>query len=100
MNKFLLIILSTLLVSCVKIDYQRFKTLSGGYKYEPVGDGKHSISYEMYGIVDPELVKERWHIRASELCLNGYDVESFYRDKRYCFGTCDTVYKGVVQCKN
>jgi len=68
-----------LLASCA-IGYQKFNVMSGGYKDNILEDGVHSVSYEMYGQVSPDLVKERWHVRSSELCPNGYEVLELNRE--------------------
>ncbi|WP_370980282.1 hypothetical protein [Agaribacterium sp. ZY112] len=80
MSKLLLLVFCFSLVSCVKVDYQAFKVMSGGYKDEAIGENSYSLSYEMYGKVDPSLVLERWHIRASELCPLGYEVLELTRN--------------------
>ena len=91
-----------LLGACVKIDYQEYKMMSGGYKDEPIGKDEYFVSYEMYGQADIELVLERWHRRASELCPSGYDVLDLNKGKS-SYGEVDTsdrIYKGSVKCKN
>ncbi len=107
-----LLVLTMFLASCVNIDYQPFKVMSGGYKDDPLGDGKHSVSYEMYGKVDHALVYERWHMRAGELCENGYDVLELVRSDIETEtavssgGTLapmifsDPRYVGTIRCKN
>lgn len=102
MKIILIVSLVFLLSSCVKVDYQQYKMMSGGYKDESLGYGVYSISYEMYGQIDPNLVLERWHRRASELCENGYDVLELSPNKR-SYGELDTsdkIYRGSVKCKN
>lgn len=80
MRFFISAILFLSMSACMNIPYQPYKMMSGGYKDNALGDGVYSISYEMYGKVDPKLVLERWHLRASELCSKGYDVLESKRD--------------------
>ncbi|BDX05164.1 hypothetical protein [Planctobacterium marinum] len=52
--------------------YQAY-TWSGGYKDQQIGVGRYWVEYLGNASTSPELVLERWHKRASELCPDGYD---------------------------
>ena len=48
----------------------------GGYKDKEISSGVHEISFLGNGATSFEKVKEFWHRRASDLCINGYVVKS------------------------
>ena len=103
MNKLIIIGAALLMAGCVSVGYKPFSTMSGGYKDESLGKGKFFISYEMYGKVDPNITLERWHMRAKELCSQGYEVLSLERNDVHLGGELipsDKIYEGFVQCKN
>lgn len=105
-----IVLLAISLTSCA-IGYQKFNVMSGGYKDNVLEDGTISVSYEMYGQASPELVLERWHMRSSELCPEGYEVVELVRDdiKTNTASTAggifvplsssDPKYKGQIKCK-
>ncbi|WP_141215700.1 hypothetical protein [Hahella sp. CCB-MM4] len=75
MNKSLYLILSISLIGCVEVGYKPYSYMSGGYKDRKISESKYEIEYVAYS-TKSEKVLPRWHMRAAELCPNGYDVLS------------------------
>lgn len=103
MTKVRLLLLISLLTGCA-VGYQPYNLFGGGFKDEAISENEYFVSYEAYGNIDPAIVLERWHIRANELCPDGYDVKRIERDDIPTYlqygTTYDPKYVGEIECKN
>ncbi len=87
-------------------------TWTGGYSEELIAEGSYHIKYQGNGTTSKELVLQRWHKRAAELCAKGYDVLSVNTeiDTRSIMATGGGLYipfssdhplvEGKVNCKS
>ena len=71
MKNIYLLTIAFLLLGCA-VGYQPYKTMSGGYKDEKIGENKYSIEYHIFAPAYANKLMGYWHQRASELCPNGY----------------------------
>ena len=73
MKKIYLLLAAILLVGCA-VGYQPYKTMSGGYKDEKIGENKYRVEYHIFAPAYANRLNGYWHQRASELCPNGYEI--------------------------
>ncbi len=108
MNKAVVISITIFLSACVKVGYKPYSQMSGGYKDTSLGNGKYSVEYVAYKSTT-EIILPRWHKRASELCLAGYDVLEINKKDDgspieisafISVSRNDAYITGIIQCNN